>query len=65
MTRYFIPDMTCGHCKATVERTVKALDASASLSFDMAAQQVQIDTAADKAALLAALAAEGYPATPL
>ena len=65
MTSYSIPDMTCGHCKATIERSVKALDASATLTFDLVARQVQIETSVPEPALLAALGTEGYPATRL
>lgn len=65
MTNYAIPDMSCGHCKATVEQTVRGLDPSATLTFDMAARRVQITTSAAQPALLAALEAEGYPATAL
>lgn len=64
MIRYSIPDMTCGHCKATIEQTVRKLDSAASLMFDMAAREVQIDSTVPQPALLAALAEEGYPATP-
>ncbi len=62
MIRYSIPDMSCGHCKATVDKTVKALDPHAVLQFDMGARTVEIQTDAPTAALLAALAASGYPA---
>ncbi|MFT5061649.1 MAG: copper chaperone, partial [Polaromonas sp.] len=33
MTNYFIPDMSCGHCKATIEKTVLGLDPDATLAF--------------------------------
>lgn len=62
MITYSIPDMSCGHCKAAVEKAVKALDAGAALDFDMTARRVSVQTSAPEAALLAALAAEGFPA---
>ncbi len=65
MTSYSIPDMSCGHCKAAIDTAVKALDPKATLTFDMAARQVQINTQTAQPALLAALADEGYPATAL
>jgi copper chaperone len=65
MTAYSIPEMTCGHCKSAIEKAVRAHDPAATLRFDMAAHQVQIDTTMTQTALLAALADQGYPATPL
>ncbi|SHF57224.1 copper chaperone [Loktanella atrilutea] len=65
MTTYSIPDMSCGHCKATVERTVQTLDPAASLTFDMPARKVTVQSQARDADLRQALAAVGYPATPL
>ena len=38
MTRLSIPDMTCGHCKATVEKTVTGLDPAAKVAVDLATQ---------------------------
>ncbi|MBU2358231.1 heavy-metal-associated domain-containing protein [Loktanella sp. M215] len=62
MTTYSIPAMSCGHCKATVEKTVLALDPAATLSFDMPARTVAIDSGRDDALLRAALKDAGYPA---
>lgn len=62
MNTYSIPAMSCGHCKATVEKTVLALDPGATLTFDMPARTVAIDTGRDDALLRAALKDAGYPA---
>ena len=62
MTTYSIPAMSCGHCKATVEKTVLALDPGATLLFDMPARKVAIATGHDDAKLRAALKDAGYPA---
>lgn len=63
MTKYSVPDMSCGHCTAAIETAVKALDASAGISPDLDSRTVEITTTADESALLSALLAEGYPAT--
>ena len=60
-----IPDMTCGHCKATVERTIIDLDSTADVVVDLGAHTVQVETKTPADMVLKALAAEGYPATPL
>ncbi len=64
MTKFHIPDMSCGHCKATVEKTIHALDPEARIEFDMAARRIALDSRADVANVQTALAAAGYPATP-
>ena len=62
MTIYSIANMSCGHCKAAVEKTVLGFDPNATLSFDMPARKVAIDTGRDDALLREALKNAGYPA---
>lgn len=64
MTTLSIPDMSCGHCKATIEKTIKGLDPAASLDFDMPARTVAVKSAAAIDAMRAALKSAGYDATP-
>lgn len=56
-----IPDMSCGHCKAVIEKTVAAQGAQ--VTVDLPARTATVVGAVKPDALLAALAAEGYPAT--
>ncbi len=63
MTKLSIPEMSCGHCKATVEQAIKALDPAAALNFDMTARTVEVQSAAALDAMRAALSAVGYEAT--
>lgn len=64
MTKFHIPDMSCGHCKATVEQTIHALDPKAGINFDMEARRIDLDSPIETASVQAALAEAGYPATP-
>ena len=64
MTTFHIPDMSCGHCKSTVEKTIHALDPAAQIEFDMAARQITVESGTDAARVTAALAEAGYPASP-
>lgn len=64
MTTLSIPDMSCGHCKATIEKTIKGLDPAASLDFDMTSRTVAVKSAAALDAIRAALKSAGYDATP-
>lgn len=60
-----IPDMSCGHCKMAVEQAVAQAAPGAKVDADLATRTAEISGASDTAALLAALAAEGYPARVL
>ena len=57
-----VPDMSCGHCAGVIIKTVKALDASASVNVDLPAKKVTVQTTQDRATVAAALAEAGYPA---
>ncbi len=58
-----VPDMSCAHCKATIERAVAATDPAARLAVDLPAHRVAVETTIPAAAMIAALEAAGYPAT--
>ena len=63
MTTFHIPDMSCGHCKATIETTIHSLDPAARIDFDVAARRISVASTTDAAQVQAALAKAGYPAT--
>lgn len=62
MIELTLPDMTCGHCVATVQRTVQQLDPQARVEVDLAVHRVRIDSRASEEQLRLALEEEGYPA---
>ena len=64
MTTLSIPDMSCGHCKATVEAALAAVPGAGPVTVDLAARKIDVSGSAPLAALLAALDAAGYPAQP-
>jgi copper chaperone len=64
MKAFHILDMSCDHCKETVEKTIKTLDPQAHIDFDMDARQIRLDSQAAIETLTAALSKAGYPATP-
>ena len=59
-----VPDMSCGHCVATIERAIHAEDASARVACDLGTRTVEVEGRIDAPAVLAALAAAGYAAQP-
>ncbi len=65
MMKFTVPEMSCGHCKAAIEKAVAAADPGAKLVVDLEAKTVEIESRLDEAALKAVLAEEGYTATPV
>ena len=64
MTKLNVPDMSCGHCKAAVEKAIHGLDATASVAVDLEHRTVTVDDRLDLSAVQAALSAQGYPSSP-
>lgn len=60
MTLLSVPDMSCGHCKASVEAALSALPGAAPITVDLANRQVTAQGAPE--ALIAALDQIGFPA---
>ena len=65
MTKFNVPDMSCGHCTATIEKAVTAADEGADFAFDLDTRTVTVESTLDEATLAAILEKEGYPATAL
>ncbi len=64
MTTFSIPDMNCGHCKAAVETAIHKLDPHALVQVDLTARRAAITSEKPDSAVIAALAAVGFPAEP-
>lgn len=62
MTTLSIPDMTCGHCKASVEAALAALGDAGTVTVDLAAKTATTSGPAATAALIKALDEVGFPA---
>ena len=63
--KFIVPDMNCGHCTASVDKALRALDPSAKVDIDLASKTVTVASAKDSSSLQAALSEAGYPATPV
>jgi len=61
MTQLSVPDMSCGHCKASVEAALAPL--ASRVEVDLAYRQVKADGPPE--AMIRALEAVGFPATVL
>ncbi len=62
MTRLSVPDMSCNHCKASVETALSALPDSGTITVDLAQGAVTVSGTAPAALLISALATIGFPA---
>ena len=59
--KFTVPDMTCGHCIATVTRAIKDLDAAAEVNADLGTKTVRVKTALSAPLVSKALEEAGYP----
>lgn len=62
MTLLSVPDMNCGHCKASVTKALTALPGTKAITVDLTLRQVEVDGTAPTESMLAALDEIGFPA---
>ncbi|MFT4151441.1 MAG: heavy-metal-associated domain-containing protein [Paracoccaceae bacterium] len=62
MTTLSIPDMTCGHCRASVESALTALPGAGEVTVDLPNRQASVSGPVPPQAILAALDEIGFPA---
>gem|GEM_PF-125707 len=62
--KYNVPDMSCGHCKASIEKAIETLDPAASVVVDLEAKTIDVSTRKPPTVVLATLADIGFPALP-
>ena len=60
MLKLNVPQMTCGHCAATIEKAVKRADPAAKIKVDLAAKTVSVDSAAEEAKIKDVIRSAGY-----
>jgi copper chaperone len=63
MYEFDIPNMTCGHCKGSVEKAIKSADPSASATIDLTSRKAKVQTALDPTVISKAIEQAGYPVT--
>ncbi|MFU0502961.1 heavy-metal-associated domain-containing protein [Pseudaminobacter sp. NGMCC 1.201702] len=63
MLKLNVPDMTCGHCAATITKAVQSVDDKAVVTVDLPTNTVEIVTDAEASRISAALESAGYPTT--
>ncbi len=63
MTTFSVPDMSCGHCKAAIEKAIGGADSTSKIEFDMDARKIDVASKLPIEELTALLEKEGYPST--
>ncbi|MEM5469804.1 MAG: heavy-metal-associated domain-containing protein [Paracoccaceae bacterium] len=63
MSKFNVPDMTCGHCTASIEKAVGSEDGDAVLKFDLEGRTVEITSRLSDDELARLLEKEGYTGT--
>lgn len=58
-TTYFVPEISCGHCKATIEAAVRGLGGITSVEVDIDAKTVTVGGGDDEA-IVTAIEDAGY-----
>ena len=62
MTRFSVPDMSCGHCTAAIEKEIIGADQNAGVSCDLLSHGVTVQSSLGNDAILAAINKAGYEA---
>ena len=63
MTTLSVPDMTCSHCKATVETALGSVPQAGAVTVDLTTRKVEVTGPAPASDLIKALDEVGYRAT--
>ncbi len=62
MTKFTVPDMSCGHCTAAIEQEIRGADQAARVTCDLSDHSVAVQSTLDPQAILAAIKQAGYAA---
>lgn len=64
MQRFTLPDMSCGHCVATITEALKAADAEVLVDINREARTAAVHSTLPRETLAAVLTEAGYPPAP-
>ncbi|MSU88484.1 copper chaperone [Rhodobacteraceae bacterium 2CG4] len=60
MSSFNVPDMSCGHCTATIEKAIKAIDPTATVACDLDTRTVSVESFLSDRAVSEAIRNAGY-----
>lgn len=61
---FSVPEMSCGHCTAAIEKAVKDVDPAAMVNCDLDTRRVTVDTSLSQADVSQAITEAGYESEP-
>jgi copper chaperone len=64
MLKLRVPEMSCGHCAATIEKAVKGIDPSAQVEVDLTTKVARIATTAQAHRIRESIRTAGYENQP-
>jgi copper chaperone len=62
MTTLSVPDISCGHCRASIQTALAAVPDTGRVDVDLTTRRVTVAGPASPNAIIAALATIGFPA---
>lgn len=65
MKTYSVPDMSCGHCKASILEALGKAAPQAAVSVDLEARRISVDDSLDASVVVATLDEIGFDAAPV
>jgi len=65
MTKFNVPDMSCGHCTSAIETGIKTSDPTAQIACDLTDRTVDVESKLGADAVLTAIKDAGYEAIKL
>ena len=65
MSKFNVPEMSCGHCTSAIEKEIKAADPAAEINCDLSDRTVSVQTSMENDAILGAIKEAGYDAQPV
>lgn len=65
MRVFHVPEMSCGHCKATIETALLQADPGAAVEVDLGERRVRVTGSKPADEVLAVMKSAGYEATEL
>ncbi len=63
MTKLSIPDMSCGHCRASITEALGKIEGVGAITFDPENRTAEVSGTVSTATLIVALDEIGFPAT--